>query len=107
MRAAAAEASGPQSGSVRVAAPEHPGRKPQDAEEDAGSSSSDGLRWSEGSAAERPLRRFTWSQQPGRTSGAFSVSNDAGPVPSRWTEPLLRLTAAQVWLLQRSLCRWF
>ncbi|MEQ2275591.1 hypothetical protein XENORESO_005894, partial [Xenotaenia resolanae] len=69
MWAAGADSSALQSGSVPVGPPESlAGRKLQDAgaapsaEEDGGSPSPGGLKWGEGSAADRPLRRFTWSQ---------------------------------------------
>lgn len=81
MRAAAADSPGLQGGPVPLGAPERlAGRKLQDAgavpsaEEDGGGPGSGpvpvGAKWEESCAAARPLRRFTWSQNP----AAFSVS---------------------------------
>ncbi|XP_016522192.1 uncharacterized protein LOC107834810 [Poecilia formosa] len=96
MRAAAAASPSLQVGPVPVpfGAPEHlAGRKPQyagaaaSAEEDGGSPSPgpDGLKWGEGCAAERPLRRFTWSRSPAERSNM----DDGATVATR-RRPLVR-----------------
>lgn len=108
MRSAAAASPSLQVGPVPVpvGAPEHlAGRKPQyagaaaSAEEDGGSPSPgpDGLKWGEGCAAERPLRRFTWSRSPAARSvstaehrGSVLMEHGTrnGPVPEPAGSPL-------------------
>ncbi|MEQ2280711.1 hypothetical protein AMECASPLE_022725 [Ameca splendens] len=99
MWAAGADSSALQSGSVPVGPPERlAGRKLQDAgaapsaEEDGGSPSPGGLKWGEGSAADGPLRRFTWSQTR-RSPVGFSNMEEVQDKPRR--RPLVRAASEE------------
>ncbi|KAM4550072.1 plectin a isoform 5-T6 [Fundulus diaphanus] len=99
MWAAGADCSGLRSGSVPVGPAEHPGGgRLQDAgaapsaAEHGGSPSPGGLTRGEGSAADRPLRRFTWSQQ-GRSAAAVSNMEEVKEKPRR--RPLVRAASEE------------